>query len=126
MTDNTREKARERMQAWREAAREAEADHHELTKIRNRILSGSANREEIFLAVNRAATKMLVFSTMAATVADMCAVLSGLREEVSTPPATKAKNQAPSTAESTHRAKQQKKTGTALRLITGGKYHQAV
>lgn len=100
MSEDTLERKREVIRMWRQTAIDAEADHQQLTTVRNRLLAGTAGREEIFLAVNRAAAKMLVFSGMANTFGNMLAVLNGLKEEAEEPVATKST--------------------TALRLVLGG------
>jgi hypothetical protein len=100
MSGQTIEEKREYIRMWRQAASEAEADHHQLTKVRNRLLAGTAGREEIFLAVNSAATKMLVFSGMANSFGNMLAIINGLKDDVEKPAAPKAQ--------------------PALRLVRGG------
>ena len=69
----------------RTQATEAETSHNQLTQIRNRLMAGTATRDDIFLALNKAATQMLIFSRSLTIAADLASTSCHIdRKEKST------------------------------------------
>lgn len=67
----TSEQKRNHVLYLREQAREAKAYHQHLNQLRNRFMTGTSTREDIFLALNTAATNMLIFSQTSNNLADI-------------------------------------------------------
>lgn len=85
----------------REQAAQAIADHQHLTNVRNRFIAGTSTREEIFLALNTAATQVLILSQKLQVLADFATNFYKIKEEETLTP--------------------RQRQPPALRLIAGGK-----